>query len=327
MPELPEVQTTVNGINTETKGWTITDAWTDYRSPFHSQKDNIKNPDYFKKFRKQVVGQKITGSTRRAKNILIHLSNKQTILIHMKMTGHIMCGSYTLHVKEPNGENKGKPIARDPWRAADPSASNPLNDPFNRFIHLVFILKKGTKKKHLVLSDMRKFAKVTLLPTSETEYSKEKHPELSHLGPEPLDENFTHELFVERLSKRPTGPIKQVLMDQTLIAGVGNIYSDEILWRSNVHPKSHFSKIPESVRKDMYMATKEMLLKGIDFGGDSMSDYRNIHGLPGKFQGQHKAYRRTGKLCEKPRCKGIIKRMVIGGRSGHFCDTHQTIYS
>lgn len=331
MPELPEVQTTVAGINAKAKDWVIADAWTDYRSPSHAGKDNIKNPKFFARFRDAVVGAKIKGARRRAKNILIDLDNGNSILIHMKMTGHVMCGEYKFDAKS----------ARDPWKAASNDQKHPLNDPFNRFIHFVLTLKKSAakngqvKEKHLVLSDMRKFGKVTLIPTAETLYGKEAHPELSHLGPEPLDENFTFEIFDARLSKRPNAPIKQTLMDQTLIAGVGNIYSDEILWRADVHPKSRYSEIPAPIRKDMFKATKEMLLKGIDFGGDSMSDYRNIDGLPGEFQGQHKAYKRTGKSCEKRgagnkggrSCSGMIRRMVIGGRSSHYCDRHQNLYT
>lgn len=317
MPELPEVQTTVDGINEEVKSWTITDVWTDFDSSFHAGKDNIKNPEFFKIFKKQIIGANISKATRRAKNILIHLSIGKTILIHMKMTGHIMCGEYVFHKKE----------SRDPWKALDTSSNNPLNDPFNRFIHLVFTLEKKNKKgvshtKHLVMSDMRKFAKVTLLDTA----TREASPDLSHLGPEPLDNTFTYIIFETQLEKRAHTPIKPELMDQTLIAGVGNIYSDEILWRANVHPKSKFENIPLPVRKEMFKATKEMLLKGIDFGGDSMSDYRNIYGLAGKFQGEHKAYRRTGKRCLKKGCIGMIKRLVIAGRSGHYCDVHQILY-
>lgn len=317
MPELPEVQTTVDGLNSEAKGWTIIDVWTDYNSPFHSQKDNIKNPQYFAFFKNEILGAKILETKRRAKNILISLSCGKTVLIHMKMTGHIMCGSYIFHKK----------LNSDPWKASDITPTNPLNDPFNRFIHLVFTISKTirgkTVEKQIVLSDMRKFAKVTLLESGKLVESDE----MRHLGPEPLEENFIFSLFESQLMKRKTTPIKQVLMDQTLIAGVGNIYSDEILWRAGVHPKSHFSKIPQEKRKEMFKATKEMLKKGIDFGGDSMSDYRNIYGLPGKFQGEHKAYRRTGKGCEKKGCRGTIKRLVIGGRSGHFCDTHQELFA
>src|SRR6185369_13045254 len=99
MPELPEVQTTVNGIKKHLVGLTIADAWTDYGSKFHAGKDNIANPAFFKKFRARVVGARITDSTRRGKNVLIHLSNDKTILIHMKMTGHVMYGAYELRGK------------------------------------------------------------------------------------------------------------------------------------------------------------------------------------------------------------------------------------
>lgn len=349
MPELPEVQTTVNGLNAKVKGLVIRDAWTDYRSPHHAGKDNIKNPDFFAKFRDSIIGARIIGARRRAKNILIDLAPTQrkdgkksviieskTILIHMKMTGHVMFGEYVFDKKIETAKGS------DPWKASDRDPKNPLNDSFNRFIHFVLTLGKESDvagkdsgdEIQLVLSDMRKFGKVTLIPTAQTLYGGETHPDLSHLGPEPLDEKFTFAVFDKQLSKRPHAPIKQALMDQTLIAGVGNIYSDEILWRASVHPKSPYGKIPADIRKDMYKATKEMLRKGIDFGGDSMSDYRNIDGLPGEFQGQHKAYRRTGKPCgktvlfngEKVMCNGIIKRIVVGGRSTHFCDRHQVLY-
>src|ERR1700722_343126 len=96
MPELPEVQTTVDGLNAEVKGLKITDVGTDYKSHFHVGKDNIKNPKYFSEFRKDVVGAKVTKASRQGKNVLIHLSNDRTILVHMKMTGHLMHGAYAL---------------------------------------------------------------------------------------------------------------------------------------------------------------------------------------------------------------------------------------
>ncbi len=307
MPELPEVQTTVDGIHTITKGLTITDVWTDYNSPHHINKENIKNPDFFKRFKKNVRGTTITGSSRRGKNVLIHLSNNQTILVHMKMTGHIMYGTYTFDSKK----------TRDPWTPVD--TTSPLADPFNRFIHLVLCLSNG---KQLVLSDMRKFAKVTLIETDALEQSDD----LRHIGPEPLTAQFTLKVLKERLNKRSTGSIKTVLMDQRLISGIGNIYSDEVLWRAGVHPEHRVSTIPEEKLKLIYTAIKETLARGIDFGGDSMSDYRNIHGEAGKFQDHHQAYRRTGKACTKKGCKGTIIRKVVGGRSAHFCDTHQKKY-
>jgi formamidopyrimidine-DNA glycosylase len=302
MPELPEVQTTVNGLNKTVKGLKIVDVWTDYKSSHKMFKGSIKEPKFFSSFKNQVKNKKILNAERRAKNILIHLTGNKTILIHMKMTGHLMYGKY---------EKVG-----NKWK---PKGDGPLADPFNQFIHLIFILSNG---RELAFSDMRKFAKVTIINTDKLNESLH----VSELGPEPLDKKFTFEIFKKRLLKKPKSKIKTTLMDQTLISGIGNIYSDEILWRAGVHPLSIVGKIPEKNLKEMYKATKETLKKGIDFGGDSMSDYRNIYGERGKFQEHHRAYRKTGKKCQKPKCRGVIKRIVVGSRSAHFCPVHQKLF-
>ena len=306
MPELPEVQTTVNGLNKKVKGLKITDVWTDYGGSYHIGKDNIKDENFFKKFKKKVVGQKILNATRRAKNVLIHLSENQTILVHMKMTGHLMYGKYTFDKKV------GK---KGTWSAIE---EGPLKDPFNKFLHFVITL---SNKKQLVLSDTRKFAKITLIETANLNHS----PHLKDIGPEIMTGDFDYSNFKERLMRRPIGRIKNVLMDQSIIAGVGNIYSDEALWRSSVHPEEKVKNIPETKLKLLFTETKKVLEKGIDFGGDSMSDYRNIDGERGEFQNHHMVYRRKGEPCKKSGCNGIIIRRVIGGRSAHFCDTHQKL--
>ncbi|MFA6296950.1 MAG: DNA-formamidopyrimidine glycosylase [Candidatus Paceibacterota bacterium] len=306
MPELPEVETTVRGIRKYVVGKKVADCWTDYGGDYHKGKDNIKDKTFFKNFRKTLMGTKIIGADRRAKNVLIHFSNNHTILIHMKMTGHIMYGHYIFDKKK----------SRDQWSAID---EGPLQDPFNRFIRFVITFSDNTQ---LVLSDMRKFAKVTLIKTNELETSL--HTE--HLGPEPLTEKFNLEAFKERLSKRSTWPIKSALMDQTLIAGIGNIYSDEILWRAGVHPESHFKAIPAKQISLIFKAMKETLKKGIDLGGDSMSDYRNIEGKKGEFQEHHQAYRRNKLPCKNKGCGGTIVRKIIRTRSAHFCDTHQKLF-
>lgn len=303
MPELPEVQTTVSGLIQRMKGHTITSVWTDYNSPFHKGKENIKNPLYFKQFKKTVVGSKVTDVSRRAKNILIHLNNNMTILIHMKMTGHVMYGSYTYNSK--NNE----------WAAKD---EGPLTDPFNRFIHLVFTLSNG---KEVVLSDMRKFAKVMYLPTNEVELSKD----IKKIGPEPLDPAFTAHDLQLRLLKKPNGKIKTVLMDQEIIAGIGNIYSDEILWEVGLHPETRVKDVPDSSFKKIWAAMRKILEKSLKLGGDSMSDYRNIDGEKGGFHPHHKAYRQHGKKCTYKGCVGTIRRKVVAGRSAHYCDCHQLL--
>jgi len=189
-------------------------------------------------------------------------------------------------------------------------------NPKIKFAHVVFTL---SNKHYLVFSDIRKFGKITLLDTKTAHDTKH----LNNVGPEPLEKQFTITNLKLQISKRPKGKIKTVLMDQGVIAGIGNIYSDEILWRAGVHPERKISTLKDPELKLIFKAIKETLAKGIDFGGDSMSDYKNIYGLPGKFQLHHQAYRRTGEKCRKLHCKGIIKRKVITGRSAHFCSAHQ----
>jgi formamidopyrimidine-DNA glycosylase len=317
MPELPEVQTTVNGINHFAEGSTITDVWSDYDSPHYVGKNQIKDRKFFATFRKEIIGSKITQAERRAKNVLIHLSNGMTILIHMKMTGHLLYGRYELQ-KEKRNRQKEMGSAKKTWVALDPG---PLQDPFNQFIHLVFTVEKNNTEKHLAFSDMRKFAKVTLIDTENLTHS----PDLAHIGPEPLAETFTAKDLSARFSKKPNGKIKTVLMDQTVVAGIGNIYSDEILWASDIHPLTLVKHLSPKNISLIWKHTKNILRKGIDFGGDSMSDYRNLDGEAGKFQLQHEAYRRTGKPCRKKSCAGTIARLKIGGRSAHFCPVHQKI--
>lgn len=311
MPELPEVHTTAKMLDRLLKGLEISDIWTSYGGIIHKGKNHIKNKKYFEQFKKEVVGKKIKSVSRRGKNVLIHLSSGQTILVHMKMTGHLLFG----HYKENKNEKLPEKWQEEKW-IPNEKENNPLWDPFNRFIRLVFSFSNG---KNLILSDMRKFAKVCLVRI-------DGKNELEKLGPEPLEKNFSFNKFKERIFKKPIGKIKQVLMDQEIIAGIGNIYSDEILWASDVHPESKVSKIPEERLKKIYKDAKTILKKGIEFKGDSTSDYRKPDGERGSFQYHHQAYRQTGKKCPKKGCGGNIKRLKVGGRSAHFCSTHQKKY-
>lgn len=310
MPELPEVTTTVNGLNHVLPRQTITDVWSDYHiGTKNKSKDVIKNKKFFDTFKKEVVGEKFLHAERRAKNILIHLTGNKTILIHMKMTGHLLYGTYKKKLSVDSHTSTGE--TKETWTVEEEK----LKDPFNQFIHFTLSLSNG---KTLAFSDMRKFAKVTLFETDK----KTSHIDLKNLGPEPLTE-LTPSLLQTQLSKKPNGVIKTVLMDQTVVAGIGNIYSDEILWMSEIHPERKVKTLTPSEIKKMFTAMTEVLKTGIELGGDSMSDYRNIYGERGGFQNSHKAYRRTGQHCLKKGCSGNILRKVIGGRSAHFCSTHQ----
>lgn len=309
MPELPEVQTTVDGLNKTVKGLVISGVYTDIAKNSVSRpdyKESIKYLPFFNKFKKTVIGTKIISAERRAKNILINLSNEYSILIHMKMTGHLLFGKYTQKANKwvPSNEEKNKA----------------LSDPYNGHIHFVLEFKN---KKHLVLSDVRKFAKVTLLKTSEAHSTKH----LSALGPEIFEKSFSAKIFAERISKKPNGRIKSVLMDQSIIAGIGNIYSDEALYLASIHPNSVVKNIPDKTMTILFNNTKSVLQKGIDFGGDSMSDYRRIDGTPGNFSHEHNVYRRRNLPCKNKKCGGVIMRSVIGGRSAHYCPRHQKLWS
>jgi len=285
MPELPEVETTVRGLKKTILGLIIKDVWTNLATKDSRQYDTVANPKYFKLFKKEVSGKKIKSIERQAKNILINLSGNKIILVHMKMTGHLLFN------------NKDK------------------------FVHIIFTL---SGKNYLAFSDMRKFGKITLLDTKTTHETRH----LKNIGPEPLDKNFTAKKLEERLKRKPGGKIKTVLMDQSIVAGIGNIYSDEILWQAGVHPERKVLTLLRRGSKGqeiklIFKAMQKILTKSIKAGGDSMSDYRNLSGGKGKFQFYHKAYRRTGEKCRKRNCGGTIQRKMINNRSAHFCSVHQ----
>jgi len=288
MPELPEVETTVRDLRKEVLKRTFVDVWTDLEKI-------IKN-DSFCNFKKNIRGKKIEKVRRRAKNILFDLSCQKTLLIHQKMTGHLLIGKWKR--KDNN------------WVSSDEEMSKKVN----AYIHLLFFLDNG---QMIALSDLRKFAKVELWETKELESLLDKN-----LGPEPLKENFTFEKFKELLEHKK-GKIKQVLMNQNIISGIGNIYSDEILFEAKINP---FRKVPDLKEKELlkiYRAVVKILKKGIELKGESFADWRNIKGKKGSFDDYRKVYKREGEKCFC--CGNKIVRKKIGGRSTHFCPNCQKI--
>ena len=275
MPELPEVQTTINGLKKKVLNRAFLDIWTDTPKLF-------KKPD-FETFRKKIKNKKIINIKRRGKNIIFELSEGYFLLVHLKMTGHFLYDKYD------------------------------EEDPMNSFIRVKFFLDNN---KLLALSDLRKFAKIQLLTKEEIK------KELKHLGIEPLSADFTFEKF-KAIIKSKKGRIKQVLMDQKDIVGIGNIYADEILWRAKIHPEKKPADLSSEEVKRMYKAIKEILLKALKLGGTSTSDYRNIKGRKGFFERELKVYRKEGQRC--PRCGSIIERKKIAQRSAHFCPVCQKL--
>lgn len=301
MPELPEVHTTVTGLSTVLPGLSFDAVWSDMWSESKLAKNTIKDKTYFSYFKKYALNHTVISVTRRAKHILINLDNGFTIIIHMKMTGHLMYGTYK--------ENKSYNGREWPWLPVE--KESPLLDPYNRHIHVVFSLSNG---KHLVFCDSRKFGTIVVEKTDSLH--KER---LAHLGPEPLETTFTLSHFKERLMKSPLRAIKTVLMDQSIISGIGNIYSDEMLHRAHILPTRTPKSLTTEECKLLFRSMKDVLRKGIDFGGDSTSDYRNIAGERGTFHSNHLVYLRTKENCLTKGCGGVIEKKTIGGRSAHFC--------
>jgi len=285
MPELPEVETTVRGLKSKVLNRTFVDVWSDWQKI-------VKKPKSFLDFKKELKNKKIIKVWRRAKNIIFDLSGGYSLLVHQKMTGHLLVGDWILKNEKWHPKEKG-----------------PLNDPYNRFIHLVFFFDN---KKMMALSDVRKFAKVELQKTEELLNSKE----FQSLGPEPLEKSFTFKKFKELL-KDKKGKIKQVLMDQSVIAGIGNIYASEALWYAKIHPEKPTFKLSEKELKNLYKAIKKVLELSIKLGGESFSDYRKPDGSKGGFDTERKVYKREKQKCF--RCKTEIKRIKVGQRSAFFC--------
>jgi len=292
MPELPEVETVVRDLNKKVLKRTFFDVWTDFPRM-------IKKPKNFEEFKRKIRGRKIKKVWRRGKNIIFELSGGLKLLIHQKLTGHLLYGVW--------GMEEGK------WK---PKIKGPLQEKVNAYIHLLFTLDNN---QMLALSDLRKFAKAELWEKSELENSKE----FKSLGPEPLDKNFTFGKFKKLLSRKKKGKIKQVLMDQRIITGIGNIYSDEILWRAKIHPLKDVSELKERELKRIFNSMREILPRAINLGGESFSDFRRISGQKGYFNKEIKVYRRQGEKCS--RCGIIIKRVKVGGRSAHFCPNCQPL--
>jgi formamidopyrimidine-DNA glycosylase len=284
MPELPEVETTTRDLNKKILKKIIFDFWTD--SP-----KMVKKPKNISQFKKELDKRKIEKVWRRGKNILFQLSGNKTLLIHQKISGHLLLGKWKR--------------LKSGWKAS----SRDLSDKVNTFIHLIFVFDNN---QMLALSDPRKFAKVELWNTDgllQSEFFQK-------LGPEPLEKNFTFEKFKQTL-KNKTGKIKQVLMNQEIIAGIGNIYSDEILFKAKINPLRKANELKEKELKQIYSATKTILKQAIKLKGDSFSDYRTIAGKKGRFQEKNAVYQKDGQKCR--RCGAIIKKVKIGGRSAHYC--------
>ena len=313
MPELPEVETTVRGLKKEIIGRKIINVWTDW-------------PNYFKKpttktaFSKCVVGWKIEDVYRKGKNVLIELSppaSKQTrhgagnkiLLIHQKMSGHLLVGKW--RIKSEAGRVDDEKWKNEKWIPSPFRGT--ITDPRNRFIRLIFFLDDG---RMLALSDLRRFAKA--LCGTKNEILNSSHLKL---GLNPLGTDFSFEKFKEVIEGKKAR-IKTFLMNQSVISGIGNIYSDEMLWKARIHPLTPINKIDNRKLRDLYKAIKSVLKKSVRLRGTSIDDYRDSKGRKGKYERELIVYQRDGEPC--PRCGEKIKKTKIGGRTARFCPKCQS---
>lgn len=312
MPELPEVETIAKGLDKKLKNRKITGFWTDW-------------PKYGVK--KSIIGHQISWVGRRAKNILIFFKDKHVLLVHQKMSGHLIVGKWT-----PNRSviARGRTTKQSPQKEIPDKWQNqkwlptpfkgPLMEDENRFIRLIFFLDNG---QMLALSDLRRFAKIRF----GTEKEVLGHVDLQRLGPEPLEKSFHlksfREIFKDFASRRPKAKIKQVLLDQNFISGIGNIYADEILWFTKIHPATPLNKIKPTQINEIYSATRKILTKAIKLGGTSADDYRDSDGNKGRYFAVRYAYAREKMPCY--RCKTPLQRIKIASRSSHFCPKCQKI--
>jgi formamidopyrimidine-DNA glycosylase len=289
MPELPEVETIRTGLAKLLPGLIVKDVWYDWDKSFPNAPADVA---------RFLVGSKIEKVRRRAKVLIIELSGGWALVIHLKMTGQLV------FVGEKKRFGAGHPS--DALVSELPAKST----------HVVIDFTNGSK---LFFNDQRKFGWMRLLPAIEI-------PEIDFfkkVGPEPLDDDFTVDKFIARLMQRKNSNIKAVLLDQAIIAGVGNIYADESLWGAKIHPAAIVSAIPKSKLVMLYNSLRDVLNLSIQKGGSTDKNYVDAEGKKGSYLSFANVFRRQGQPC--PRCGTPIEKIRVAGRGTHFCPNEQKV--
>lgn len=287
MPELPEVETVRRGLKRLIVGKTVKSVVFDTPKSFPNV---VADTELF------LVSNSIVDVSRRAKVLLIELSSQYSLVIHLKMTGQLVFVG-------PN----------ERFGAGHPNQSlvGDLPDKSTR-VTIMF-----TDNSQLFFNDQRKFGWMRLMPTIEIanlDFFKK-------VGPEPLAADFTGDLLFERLQRRKNTSIKAALLDQTVLAGIGNIYADESLWGARIHPATLVKLVSRSKIKALHEAIQTVLHKSIAEGGSSDRNYVNAEGNRGRYLTFAAVFRREGKPC--PRCHTTIVKTRVAGRGTHTCPTCQ----
>ena len=289
MPELPEVETVKRGLLMLLPGHTVKNVTHDNPKSFPNAPHDVEQ---------FLVGAKVIDVRRRAKVLMIDLNTKYTLVIHLKMTGQIVYrGKSTFGAGHPNDSLIGK-----------------LPD---RSTRVTLELDKGAQ---LFFNDQRKFGWMKLLPTDEVmEMSFFKK-----VGPEPLDPEFTAKDFIKRLDRRSNSGIKAVLLDQTVIAGVGNIYADESLWGAQIHPGTRVRDISDDKLAILLDEIKYVMNLSIEKGGSTDKNYVNAEGGRGSYLTFANVFRKEGQPCSRHPDVLIVK-LKVAGRGTHICPKCQVL--
>jgi len=282
MPELPEVEVVKKSLEKKIKNLTIKRVFIN-NNKLRYRIDN-------KKFSK-IKNLKIISIQRRSKYLLIKLDQNLTILAHLGMTGKF----YILDKKKKYKTSFYYSIKK--------------ND--SKHDHLTFFLNKGLK---LIYNDVRKFGFIKIFQTQSVNACNH----LKYLGPEPLTQKFNVS-YVNNYFLNKKLKIKNLLMDQKFIAGLGNIYCNEILFLCKINPNRIANKINKKELIKIVKFTKEILKKSISQGGSSIKDFVSAEGQNGNFQQIFNVYNRKKENCKTKKCPGVIKKVSISGRSSFFC--------
>jgi formamidopyrimidine-DNA glycosylase len=235
----------------------------------------------------RLTGARVLGLRRRSKYILADLDTGETLLIHLGMSGRMLVSGAMLgqfHHDHP------APAKHD---------------------HVVLDMQGGAR---ITFNDARRFGAMDLMATE----TAEAHPLLASLGPEPLGNGFSESYLVARLKGRDM-PVKSALLDQKIIAGLGNIYVCEVLHRAGISPARRAGRISAARVAALVPIIRQVLAEAIEAGGSSLRDYRQADGELGYFQHRFRVYDREGEACRMPGCAGTIARLVQSGRSSFHC--------
>lgn len=289
MPELPEVETVRRGLHELIIGREIKAVEHDWPKSFPNAAADVKQ---------FLIGASIADVRRRAKVLLIDLSTGYTLVIHLKMTGQLVyrANNVAFGAGHPNESLVGE-----------------LPD---RSTRVTFTFADGSL---LYFNDQRKFGWVRLIPSLEV-------PNIDFMqkvGPEPLDAEFTASDFAARFTRRANLPIKAALLDQTVVAGVGNIYADESLWGAKIHPQTLVKNMSNKQFKKLHKELRYVLNLAIGKGGSTDRNYINAEGKKGSYVDFARAFRQEGKPC--PRCGTTIIKIRAAGRGTHICPHCQVL--